>query len=506
MPIFRILKIYYIALKYDLFDIVANEKLSIKLIFLISKKLLLIKQIKHLSRGQRYRLALEELGPIFIKIGQLLSTRLDLIPEDLYLELVNLQDNVTAFSGDLVLPLLKQEFKDLEQHITYIDLKPLATGSIAQVHAATLTNGKNIIFKILRPNIHVLINKDIKLIKFITKILSKFNNLKRLKLELVAIEIEKTLLAELDLSREAANASKLRRNFDNSHLLYVPYIYWPLTNKNILAQERLTGITIANIKEMHNNKVDLKKLAEKGVEIFFTQVFRDSFFHGDMHPGNVWVNIENPNNPQYLSLDFGIMGTLDKESQHYLAANFLAFFENDYKKVAELHINSGWVPSDTVVSEFEAAIRTVCEPIFAKSLNEISFGKTLANLFHTAKQFNMEIQPQLILLQKTLISIEGLGRQLYPDLDLWTTAKPYLEQWLKKKVSIKHHYKQLKNHSLFWLEKLPLVPELIYNKLSESNNSLQIQNNKLLEKSIRAAQINNVLIIILIGALFCLFF
>jgi len=414
-------------------------------------------------RGQRYKEACEELGPIFIKIGQLLSTRVDLIPKDIVSYLALLQDKVKPFDGLLSLKLIESELKcDINELFTDFQIQALASASIAQVHAATLKNGTQVVIKVLRPKIYQKVGRDVEFIQILASIMQRWEHYKRFKPKEAANEIAKTIFNELDMLREAANASQLRRNFKNSSQLYIPEVHWEYTTNKILTLERLHGIPITNTQELQNKKINFKKLAETGVEIFFTQVFRDCFFHADMHPGNIWVNPSKVNVPQYYGLDFGIMGSLTPEDQYYLAENFLGFFQRDYRKVALLHIRSGWVPNTTKIDELEAAIRTVCEPIFDKPLKEISFGKTLLRLFQVAKQFNMQIQPQLLLLQKTLISVEGLGRQLYPDLDLWSTAKPYLEQWMRKRISLRRIVKEVKNDIPFWLTHLPRLPNLLY--------------------------------------------
>jgi ubiquinone biosynthesis protein len=420
---------------------------------------------KH-SRGEKVRISCEELGPIFVKFGQL-STRVDLLPDDIAIELVKLQDQVPPFCGNLSRKMVEEALGDsISNLFAKFDTNPLASASVAQVHAATLFDGKDVIVKVLRPKINRKISQDIELLETIANFLSKYwKSSKRFKPKEIVAEFKKNIFDELDLMKEAANASQLRRNFHNSELLYVPEIYWPLTKSNVLVMERIYGTPVSNVQELKKNNTNLKKLAERGVEIFFTQVFRDCFFHADMHPGNVWVDLSNPTNPRYMALDFGIMGTLNPSDQRYLAENFLAFFKRNYKRVAELHVESGWIPASTRVDEFESAIRSVCEPIFERPLKDISFGKTLLRLFQTASRFNMEIQPQLLLLQKTLISIEGLGRQLYPDLDLWHTAKPFLEDWMKKRIGTKALFRQIKNNGPFWLEKLPDLPNMFYNAL-----------------------------------------
>jgi len=422
-----------------------------------------------LSRGERLRLSLEILGPIFVKFGQILSTRRDLLPDDVADELRNLQDNVPPFSGNEAIQIIE---KSLNQSVAVsfakLEVKPLASASIAQVHSATLNSGKDVIVKVIRPGIEKTISQDIALLSIIASLLERYwEDGKRLHPLQIVKDYERTIYDELDLQREAANASQLRRNFSNSELIYIPEIHWDYTHKNILVMERISGIPVADIEALKAANINLKLLAERGVEIFFTQVFRDSFFHADMHPGNIFVSRSNPQNPQYIAIDFGIVGTLTPEDQNYLARNLLAFFKRDYRQVAELHISSGWVPEDTRVDEFESAIRTVCEPIFERPLKDISFGQFLLRLFQTAQRFNMEVQPQLVLLQKTLLNIEGLGRQLYPDLDLWSTAQPYLENWMKKRMAPPGILKNVKQHLPEWLEQSPEVPKLIFDAMTQ---------------------------------------
>ena len=413
---------------------------------------------KNLPRGQRLRQSLEELGPIFVKFGQILSTRIDIIPKDITQELVLLQDQVSPFPGEQAQAMVA---KALNQPIAAVfkefNITPLASASIAQVHAATLIDGRDVVVKVLRPNIHKIIKRDIKLLQSIAGLLEKcLPTIRRFKPQAIVAEMHKTIIDELDLLREAANCSQLRRNFANSDLLYIPQVYWEATKNNILVMERIYGTPISNIKELKKKKVNLKRLAEKAIEIFFTQVFRDCFFHADMHPGNLLVDTSNPDNPKYIAVDFGIMGSLAPEDQRYLAENFLAFFKRDYRKVAQLHIGSGWVPADTRVDEFESAVRCVCEPILERPLKDISFADTLMRLLQAAKRFNMNIQPQLILLQKTLISIESLSRALYPELDIWNTSQPFLEKWMRKQAC-----QNVSN----WLERLPEILQLLYKSL-----------------------------------------
>ena len=419
-------------------------------------------------RGIRIRLALEDLGPIFVKFGQILSTRRDLLPDDIAVELSKLQDQVTPFDNQVAYDIIEKSLgHPLDEIFSDFSDSPFASASIAQVHAATLHTGEEVIVKVLRPNIKPIIQRDISLLYIIADKIERFWPAgKNLRPKEVVAEFEKALLNELDLMREAANASQLRRNFLNSEKLYVPEVYWDHCRRDIMVMERIHGTPIGNIDALIEKEINLKNLSERGVEIFFTQVFRHSFFHADMHPGNIFV----ADNCQYIAVDFGIMGTLNDTDQRYLAENFLAFFNRDYRRVAELHVSSGWVDKDTRIDEFETAIRAVCEPIFDKPLKDISFGQLLLNLFQTARRFNMEVQPQLILLQKTLLNIEGLGRQLYPELDLWKTAKPFLEQWMKDKIGPKSFFKHIKENAPLWAEQLPKIPTLIFDVLDQAKN------------------------------------
>jgi len=425
------------------------------------------------SYGERIRLSLEDLGPIFIKFGQMVSTRRDLLPDDIADELAKLQDNVPPFSSTIAINQIEQAFEQpISELFLNFDETPLAAASIAQVHAATLLNGKEVVVKILRPKIEKIIQRDVNLLTTIAKLAQRFSkDGKRLRPVEVADEFRKTIFDELDLMREAANASELRRNFINSEQLYVPEIHWDYCRQNVMVIERIHGTNVSNIKALIDQRISLKMLGERGVEIFFTQVFRDNFFHADMHPGNIFVSPEG----QYISVDFGIMGTLTTEDQRYLAENLLAFFNRDYRRVAELHIESEWVPKTTRVDEFESAIRTISEPIFDKPLAEISFGHFLLRLFQVARRFDMEVQPQLVLLQKTLLNIEGLGRQLYPELDLWTTAKPFIESWIKEQVGPKAFVHRMKQNLPLLSEQLPEIPHLAYRVLKDaSEGNLEI--------------------------------
>lgn len=413
----------------------------------------------------RIRRSLEELGPIFVKFGQNLSTRRDLLPVDIADELTRLQDQVPPFPGKHARAILEKSYGvPLEQLFEYFDERPLASASIAQVHVAKLHDGREVVVKVLRPNIDKVIRRDLGLLYTLAELADRYwPEGRRLRpLEVVA-EYEKTILDELDLMREAANASQLRRNFANSPLLYVPEVYWPYTRRNVMVMERIRGTPISDISALKKQNIDLVALSERGVEIFFAQVFRDNFFHADMHPGNIFV----APNGQYIAVDFGIVGTLSPTDRHYLAENFLAFFNRDYRRVAELHVQSEWVPAGTRVDEFEAAVRSVCEPIFERPLKEISFGHLLLRLFQTARRFNMEVQPQLVLLQKTLLNIEGLGRELNPELDLWRTAKPFLEGWMKEQVGPRAFLRELQRNWPTWSEKLPLLPVRAYDVLQQ---------------------------------------
>jgi ubiquinone biosynthesis protein len=433
----------------------------------------------------RFRLAIESLGPVFIKFGQMLSTRRDLLPPDFADELAFLQDQVAPFDGELAKRLILDGMgvEVFEQHFSHFDIIPLASASIAQVHTATLLENdteKNVVIKILRPNINKTILADLKVMSRFAGIVARWlPDGKRLRPKEVVAEYRKTILDELDLNREGANAIQLKRNFEQGSeydkVLYVPEIYSEYSSENILVMERIYGIGVAEVDTLTELGVDMKLLAERGVAVFFTQVFRDSFFHADMHPGNVFVDATNPADPTWIAIDCGIVGTLNRDDKRYLAENFVAFFNRDYRKVAQLHVDSGWVPAGTSVDEFEFAIRTVCEPIFNKPLSEISFGQVLVNLFNTARRFNMEVQPQLVLLQKTLLYIEGLGRQLYPQLDLWQTAKPFLENWVKEQMGVKAVFTKIKDNLPFWSEKLPEIPDLFYDYLKIGKENQQQQ-------------------------------
>jgi ubiquinone biosynthesis protein len=418
-------------------------------------------------RAVRVREALEDLGPIFIKFGQMLSTRRDLLADDIADELQRLQDDVPPFPNKQAKEIIEKAYGDsVESLFASFEEEPLASASIAQVHGAILKTGEDVVIKVLRPDVLPVIKRDISLLFIIAELAAKYSSqLRRLRPVEVVAEYEKTILDELDLLREAANASQLRRNFEGSKDLYVPLIHWDFVRKNVLIMERVYGTPIRDTESLIAQDTDMERLAAMGVEIFFTQVFSHNFFHADMHPGNIFVDTEDPKRPKYIAVDFGIMGTLSQTDKRYLAENFLAFFQRDYYKVAKLHVESGWVPSHTRIDEFESAIRSVCEPIFEKPLKEISFGQLLLRLFQTARRFNMEVQPQLVLLQKTLLNIEGLGRQLYPDLDLWKTAKPFLEKWMQDQVGASAMIRNIKDDMPYLVEKMPEIPGLVYKSL-----------------------------------------
>ena len=421
--------------------------------------------------GARLRMALEDLGPIFVKFGQMLSTRPDLIPPPIARELASLQDRVPPFPSDEATTLIERAFNaPVEETFATFDREPLASASVAQVHTATLKNGEDVVIKILRPGIDKQITEDVEILHAAAAVIHKYwPASRRLRPRDVVREYDKTIHEELDLVREAANASQLRRNFPpDNEVLYVPKIFWDYCKPNALVMERISGIPVADVDALNAHNVNLEVLANRGVEIFFTQVFKHNFFHADMHPGNIFVDASNPDLPSYIAIDFGIVGTLTPSDQHYLAGNLLAFFKRDYAKVAQLHVESGWVPAGTRVDEFESAIRTVCEPIFNKPLKDISFGQFLVRLFSVARRFEMEVQPQLVLLQKTLLNIEGLGRQLYPDLDLWQTAKPFLEDWMIEQTSGKELFNRLREHLPELSESVQLVPNLAFKALQQA--------------------------------------
>ena len=487
------LRLFYISwtlLRHGLDELVLASHLFRPLHFLRWFMWWRVLRNKELGRGVRIRRALEDLGPIFVKFGQILSTRRDLLPDDISLELTRLQDRVPPFPGNAAIAILEKAYgKPLGEVFAEFNPEPLASASIAQVHVARLLDGTEVVVKVVRPDIEPVIRRDIGLLYIIADKLQRYwSEGRRLRPLEVVREFEKTIIDELDLMREAASATQIRRNFADSELLYVPEVYWPYCRRNVMVMERISGIPVSNIEAIRGAGIDLESLAARGVEIFFTQVFRHNFFHADMHPGNIFVSPAG----QYMAVDFGIVGSLSQADQRYLAENFLAFFHRNYQRVAELHVESGWVPATTRVDEFEAAIRTVCEPIFERPLADISFGQLLLHLFQTARRFNMEVQPQLVLLQKTLLNIEGLGRQLYPELDLWQTAKPFLERWMSEQIGARAFINRLKDNVPQWGEKLPEIPSLIHEVLHQARHGkLEVRSNsdelRLIRQEIRRA-------------------
>ncbi len=467
MRLLRLLKIIFVVLRFGLDEFLLAHRhtrwMRTPLNFL------LFFRDTRTPRAERLRLALESLGPIFVKFGQVLSTRRDLLPQDIADELAKLQDQVPPFPTAQAIALLESIYqKKLSDVFQSFEEVPVASASVAQVHFAVLPpdgehGGKQVAVKILRPGIEPVIEHDVALLVICAALIERWwEDGRRLKPREVVAEFDKYLHDELDLMREAANASQLRRNFSGSDLLSVPEVYWDWCDTQVMVMERMDGIPVSQVDTLRESGIDLKLLAEHGVEIFYTQVFRDGFFHADMHPGNVQVGRDG----RYIALDFGIMGTLTDTDKHYLAQNFIAFFRRDYKRVAEVHIESGWAPKETRVDELEAAIRSVCEPIFDKPLREISFGRILLRLFQVSRRFGIEIQPQLVLLQKTLLNVEGLGRQLYPELDLWKTAKPWLERWMKEQVGWRGFLKSLKAEAPHYATLLPQLPRLIHERLT----------------------------------------
>lgn len=474
----RLLYINLTLARYGLDEIILSLHLFSPLRFLVWINPFNWFRDKRLSRSARIRLCIEDLGPIFIKFGQLLATRRDLLNDELIDELEKLLDQVPPFPVEQSRSIIEHQLKiPLDQAFHSFDQEVLASASIAQVHNAVLHDGSEVVVKIVRPDIEKVIRKDIRILNILAGLANRYwSEARRIKPLQIVAEFEKTLLNELDLVREAANASELRRHFLDSRDLYVPKIYWDYCKTRVLVMERIAGIPVTDIDQLKRHNINLEVLSRKGVEVFFTQVYHHNFFHADMHPGNIFVSRDNPDDPQYIAVDFGIMGSLSTSDQRYLAENFVAFFNRDYKRVAELHVDSGWVDKDTRIDDFESAIRAVCEPLFQRPLAEISFGQLLLRLFETARDFNMEIQPQLLLLQKTLLHIEGLGRQLYPQLDLWDTAKPFLETWLSEQMGVRALNKGLKDNLPFLAEHLPDLPQLAFKTLDKlANDKLEIE-------------------------------
>jgi ubiquinone biosynthesis protein len=467
MRLGRLLRIIIVAIRHGLDELALGHP-RLRPLRMASTSLLFWRNLSA-PRGVRLRRALEDLGPIFIKFGQMLSTRRDLLPPDIADELALLQDRVPPFPSEQVVATIVRVFgRPLDAVFRAFDLTPVASASVAQVHFAELPDGTPVAVKVLRPRIGEVIEHDLALMHTAATLVERlWREGKRLRPREVVAEFDKTIHDELDLTREAANCSQLRRNFRFSPLLRVPEIYWDWTASEIMVMERMAGIPIGRIADLVAAGVDLKRLARAGVEIFFTQVFRDGFFHADMHPGNIFVAIDAANHGKYVALDFGIMGTLSERDKSYLAQNFLAFFRRDYHRVATAHLESGWVPANTRIDELESEIRVVCEPIFDRPLKEISLGKVLVQLFRASRRFNVEIQPQLVLLQKTLLNVEGLGRQLDPDLDLWVTAKPFLERWMEEQIGFRALQRRFIAEAASLVETLPELPRLLHRRLSE---------------------------------------
>ncbi len=476
--LFQLIRIQRVMVRYGLDDLISETHLlrPLRYVFMLSPWTW-GDHHNDAPRGERIREALQELGPIYVKFGQSVSTRQDLLPEDIGAELAKLQDQVPPFSAELAKQYIERSYgQPADEIFATFEPEALAAASIAQVHAATLKSGEDVVVKLLRPNVREQIERDLEVMYALAALAQKYSaDAKRLRPIEVVAEYEKTILNELDMMREAANAAQLRRNFKGSKQLYVPDVYFDYCRDDVLVLERIYGIPISDMDTLRSVNANIKALASNGVEIFFTQVFRHNFFHADMHPGNIFVDISDPENPLYCAVDFGIMGTLDERDRRYLAGNFLAFFDRDYYRVAKLHIDSGWVPADTRVDELESAVRTVCEPIFNKPLKDISFGQVLLRLFQVARQFDMEIQPQLVLLQKTLLNIEGLGRQLYPDLDLWETGQPVLREWMEEQSGPKALAKQLRRdwpEIKYVLEKLPAVAHKLVDAVVDEDQNV----------------------------------
>ena len=471
----RLMHITWVLLRHGLDEIILAAHLFRPIRFLkFLSPFYWFSRGKRPGYGVRIRLALEDLGPIFIKFGQILSTRRDLLPDDVAVELAKLQDQVPPFPGKSARQLIEKALGgSIENHFLEFNEEPLASASIAQVHTAKLKDGTDVVLKVVRPGIDRIIRRDVDLLLTIARLADRYSSdARRLRPVEVVREYETTIFDELDLMREAANASQLRRNFENSPLLYVPDVYWDYCRPSVMVMERIYGTPVSRIDVLKEKGISMQMLGERGVEIFFTQVFRDNFFHADMHPGNIFVADDG----RYMAVDFGIIGTLTESDKRYLAENFLAFFNRDYRRIAELHLESDWVPEETRVDQFEAAIRAISEPIFNRPISEISFGHYLLRLFQTARRFNMEVQPQLVLLQKTLLNIEGLGRQLYPQLDLWATAKPILEEWMEERVSGRAMLNRLREQLPEVGESLQEFPQVVHGLLQRAaEGRLEVQ-------------------------------
>lgn len=471
----RLIYIFYIINKYCLLnEPIRATKIKTLRVLLFLNPFYYSPRISRLEHGVRIREALEKLGPIFIKFGQALSVRADLLPPDVIKEVSKLQDNVPPFDNKIAAEQIqKAAKKPINEIFKSFESAPLASASVAQVHAAVLQNDEKVVVKVLRPGIEKILKLDTSLMLLFATLLSKLKVIRRFKPVEIVKEINQSFFDELNLVREAANASQIRRNFENSTIHYVPKIYWEYTSSTVMVMERVGGIRVSDIETLDALGVDRRLLAQRGVEIFYSQVFDDCFFHADMHPGNMFIDVSNPTDPKYISIDFGIVGTLNRDDQRYLAGNFSAFLKRDYRKVAELHIESGWVPSDTRVDVLESAIRTVCEPIFEKPMKEISLGYTLMQLFVVARRFNMNIQPQLTLLQKTLFHVEGLGQKLHPELNIWKTSRPILEKWMKEQMGLRGFYYCSMENMPRVSDKLPELPRMVFDILQQTQINLK---------------------------------
>jgi len=467
----RLLQIQRVLVKHGLDEIILATHLfrPLRFAFYLSPATW-VHRDRSSPRGVRLRRAFEELGPIFMKFGQMLSTRRDLLPRDIADELEKLQDRVPPFPAAQAREIIARAYgRPLEEIFARFDEEPLAAATIAQVHAAQLKDGKEVVVKVVRPGIRAQIERDIEVLYALAELANRYwPDAHRLRPVELVREYEKTILDELDLTREAANASQIRRNFAGSTLLYVPEVYWDYCRKNVMVMERVHGVLINNVEELKRRGANIKRLAENGVEIFFTQAFRHNFFHADMHPGNIFVLLDDPEHPRYAAVDFGIVGSLAPRDQHYLAENFSAFFAHDYRRIAQLHLDAGWIPPHVRVDELEAAVRTVCEPIANKPLKEISFGQVLISLFEAAQRFDAQMQPQLMLIQKTLLQIEGVGRQLYPELDLWKTAQPLLKQWAEERWKPRNVWREVRAQLPDLLQALAQVPPLFENAVQRA--------------------------------------
>ncbi len=465
----RLYRILSVAGRYRLDQFVDRERLPLLPRMALGMAPWRLRRAPEMSRGARLRRALEELGPVFIKFGQVFSTRRDLLPPDIADELARLQDEVPPFPAQRSVEIIERALgKPVTELFASFEAEPLASASVAQVHAATLHSGREVVVKVVRPDIEPVIRQDLSLMFTLARLIEKYlPDGRRLRPVEVVNDYRYTILDELDLGREASNASQLRRNFEGSGLVYIPEVFWDYSRRNVFTMERISGVPVTDVETLRARGTDLKLLAERGVEIFFTQVFRDSFFHADMHPGNIFVDITDPADPTYIAVDCAIIGSLSESDQYYLARNLLAIFHRDYREVAQLHVECGWVPPQTRVQDFESAMRAVCEPVFERPISDISFGQLLIYLFRTAGRFDMEVQPSLVLLQKTLLNIEGLGRQLYPQLNLWDTAQPFLERWVQERYSPQSLLQRVQRQAPSWLEQLPRLPDAVLESLQQ---------------------------------------